>query len=185
MEIAAPIAIFLDRDGTIIVDKNYLGDPDQVELLAGAAAAIGNLKRIGCMLFLFSNQSGVGRGLFSMDDAIACNEAMINLLQIEEKVFEEVCVSPELPTENTVYRKPSPRFIEEMLCKYRLERKNCFMVGDRESDVLAGKNAAINSVFITENATPVIKSATNGVATTRTFRSLLQFSDWLIGHAKI
>lgn len=73
-------ALFLDRDGTIIADKHYLADPAGVELLPGAREALHGFLADGWRLFLFTNQSGVGHGLFTLEDARRCNARMDELL---------------------------------------------------------------------------------------------------------
>ncbi|MFI5337077.1 MAG: HAD-IIIA family hydrolase, partial [Opitutales bacterium] len=71
-----PRALFLDRDGTLILDKDYLADPAGVELLPGAAAALQRARTLGYRLFLFTNQSGIGRGFHTIEDAHRCNARM-------------------------------------------------------------------------------------------------------------
>ncbi|MDR1433265.1 MAG: HAD-IIIA family hydrolase [Puniceicoccales bacterium] len=176
--VKSKIAIFLDRDGTIIVDKNYPSDPEGVELLSGAREAITLLKNFGCLLFLFSNQSGIGRGLLTFDDANACNRRMVTLLGCGDGVFDEICMATEAPSADPIYRKPSPRFILEMIEKYGLSKKNCHMVGDKESDVFAGINAGINSALILENLEGNGNFSAN--FDWQVFPSILVFSNWLI-----
>lgn len=143
------IGIFFDRDGTLIEDKHYLKNPDEVILLPGVKQGIAILQSIGCKLFLFTNQSGISRGLMTLNDVVACNERMCYKLGYKYPLpFDDICIAPELPTEKRVYRKPSPKFITEMIVKYHLDRSNCYMVGDKNIDVLAGQNAGINSVLI-------------------------------------
>ncbi|MDR1595919.1 MAG: HAD-IIIA family hydrolase [Puniceicoccales bacterium] len=146
------VAVFLDRDGTIIVDKNYIKSPDEVELLPSAREAIGMLRDFGCLLFLFSNQSGVARRLVTVGDVAACNGRMIELLGDRGEVFDEICMAYEEPSANPIWRKPSPKFIVTMVEKYNLFSKNCYMVGDKESDAMAGINAGINAVLIRKNS---------------------------------
>ena len=140
-------AVFLDRDGTLIYDKDYLHDPDQVELIPKVKDAINQLSQAGYLLFLFTNQSGVGRGYFPLEDAIACNKKTESLLG-KNFQFKEICIAPEAPDQPSEYRKPSPRFINEMVEKYKLLPKQCWMLGDRLSDIKAGKRAGINSILL-------------------------------------
>ncbi|MDR2629087.1 MAG: HAD-IIIA family hydrolase [Puniceicoccales bacterium] len=178
--ITTKAAIFLDRDGTIIADKNYLKDPNDVELLPGARDAISNLKSARCMLFLFSNQSGIGRGIISMDDVSRCNLRMMELLGHGPDIFDAICIAPESPDAIPVYRKPSPKFIVEMVEKFGLAKENCYMAGDKESDILAGINAQINAVLIaTDGGTSFLAHQENkGIWV---FSSLFEFSKWLLG----
>ncbi len=146
-------ALFLDRDGTIIEDAGYLHDPEQVRLLPGAAEA---LRRAAghFLLYLFTNQSGIGRGYYDLADAEACNARLLALLQLPHPGFTRICIAPETPDAPQVYRKPSPRFITETLATDPLDPSACWMIGDRLSDVEAGIQAGIRSALVwTSDAT--------------------------------
>jgi len=151
---SATPTLFLDRDGTIIYDKDYLADPAGVELIPGARNALRDALEKGYRLFLFTNQSGIGRGYYTLDQVHACNARMLELLGLGPDLFSEICIAPEAhsPPEGEddehYYRKPSPRFIREMLAKYTLSPVQCWMVGDRESDIEAGLRAGINAVAV-------------------------------------
>lgn len=136
-------ALFLDRDGTLILDKEYLADPAGVELIAGVPAALQRARALGYGFFLFTNQSGIGRGLHTLGEARAVNARMEALIGLPAPLFESVCIAPEAPDQSSLYRKPSPRFIEEMIAQHRLDPALCWMVGDRESDIEAGRNAGV------------------------------------------
>ena len=141
-------ALFLDRDGTLIFDKHYLCDPDAVELIPGAGEALRRALELGFRLFLLTNQSGVGRGYHTIEDVHACNRRMLELLDLPEPGFTEIRIAPESPEQPQAYRKPSPRFILEMIEKYRLDPAQCYMIGDRLFDLQAGLNADIHPVAI-------------------------------------
>lgn len=148
VSLARKKAVFLDRDGTIIRDAHYLSDPAKVELLPGAALAIAMLKESGFMLFLLTNQSGVGRGFFPMEAVHRCNQRMIELLGFDSAVFTDICIAPESPDQVPVYRKPSPRFIIESLARYAIDPSQAWMVGDKSIDAETGINAGINAALI-------------------------------------
>ncbi len=137
-------ALFLDRDGTLIIDKVYLADPMGVELLPGALDGLCLARSRGYQLFLFTNQSGIGRGLHTLEDTLRVNARLEELLELPRPVFTEVCIAPEAPDQPVVYRKPSPRFILEMIAKHALDPAQCWMVGDSAADLGAGLNAKIN-----------------------------------------
>lgn len=141
-------AVFLDRDGTIIVDGHYISDPSQVKLLAGVREALGLLRDSGHLLFLFTNQSGVGRGLFPLTAVHHCNRRMLELLDLGDDLFRNICIAPETPDQPQIYRKPSPRFITESITAHGLDRSRSWMVGDKPSDVEAGLNAGIQAALI-------------------------------------
>lgn len=137
-------ALFLDRDGTLILDKVYLADPAGVELLPGTSDALRHARDLGYKLFLFTNQSGIGRGYHTIEDAQRVNARMEELIGLEQPLFAEICIAPEAPGQPVIYRKPSPRFILEMRAKHALDPAQCWMVGDSAADILAGLAAKIN-----------------------------------------
>lgn len=141
-------ALFLDRDGTLIEDKGYLHDPQEVRLLPGVKACLHTLQQRGTLFFLFSNQSGVGRGFFTMEDVEACNRRMLDFIGLGDRLFARICLPASTPDEPCAYRKPSPKFILECLQAYQLAPQQCWMIGDKESDMQAGQAAHINTIFI-------------------------------------
>lgn len=144
-----PQALFLDRDGTLIFDKDYLHEPEKVELIPGTRDAIRKALNAGCKLFLLTNQSGIGRGYFTMSDYEACHRRFVELLGIQSSDFVACGVAPEAPGEPSRYRKPEPAFILEQLKAFpQLEPSRCWMVGDRKSDWQTGINAQIRSVAV-------------------------------------
>jgi D-glycero-D-manno-heptose 1,7-bisphosphate phosphatase len=136
-------ALFLDRDGTLILDKVYLADPAGVELLPGAADGLTLARTRGYQLFLFTNQSGIGRGLHTLEDTRKVNARMEELIGLPRPVFAGICIAPEAPDQPVVYRKPSPRFILEMIAQHQLDPAQCWMVGDSAADIGAGLAANI------------------------------------------
>jgi len=137
-------AVFLDRDGTLIENMHYLKAPEGVVLLPGVREALRMAREVGAKLFLFTNQSGVGRGYFSMSDVERVNKRMLELLNLGDDLFAGVCIAPERPGEPSLYRKPSPRFIHEMLALHGIDAKASWMVGDTHVDWKAGINAGIH-----------------------------------------
>jgi len=128
-------ALFLDRDGTLIRHVHYLHKPEEVELLPGVAQALKRARELGYLLFLHTNQSGVGRGMFTLREVEACNVRMIELLGLGKEVFTGACIAPEAPDQSVVYRKPSPRFAQEMAAKYDVDLAKSWMVGDYPADM--------------------------------------------------
>lgn len=136
-----PQAIIFDRDGTLIEHVPYLADPAGVRLLPGVCEAVKRAKTAGVKLFLHSNQSGVGRGLFALPDVDACNQRMLDLLGCGDGVFERICIAPEHPDAPSTYRKPSPAFAREVMRDFGFAPEEICYIGDRGSD-LATANAA-------------------------------------------
>jgi len=147
-------ALFLDRDGTLIVDKVYLADPAGVELVPGAAEGLRRARSLGFKLFLFTNQSGIGRGLHSIEDTQRVNARMEELLGLPAPVFDAICVAPEAPDQASPYRKPSPRFILEKIAEHALDPSECWMVGDSAADVGAALSAGIRAAAVRTGRRP-------------------------------
>ena len=141
-------ALFLDRDGTLIASHHYLADPAKVTLLPGVREALHRFLGRGYRLFLFTNQSAVGRGLFTLETVHRCNQRMLELLDLPAPGFTEICNATETPDMPTVYRKPSPRFILEMIAKYSLSPAETWMIGDMPCDIQAGLNAGVRTAWI-------------------------------------
>jgi len=137
-------ALFLDRDGTLIEHKPYLHRPEDVVLLPGTADALRLAQAAGYLLFLFTNQSGIGRGYFTLDDVDQVNRRLLELIGLGPNLFTEICIAPEHPDQQSEYRKPSPRFINKMIQRYDLQPEQCWMVGDTVSDWEAGLAANIS-----------------------------------------
>lgn len=142
-------ALFLDRDGTLIRHIHYLHKPEEVELLPGVAHALKHAQELGYLLFLHTNQSGVGRGMFTLAEVQACNRRMIELLGLGEGVFAGVCVAPEAPDQPMVYRKPSPRFAREMAAQHDLDLGKSWMVGDYPADMETAFAAGMQAAALT------------------------------------
>lgn len=172
-------ALFLDRDGTLILDKHYLADPDGVELIAGVPEALRLAKQLGYALFLFTNQSGIGRGLYSLSDTEACNRRMLELIGADASLFTDVCIAPETPEQPQMYRKPSPRFILESIARHGLDPQHCWMVGDNMADVEAGQNAGIRLAAVCTGKHTAEQWAAKRIPGLVVHETLLDFVQWL------
>ena len=140
-------ALFLDRDGTLVKDAHYLNDPEKIEIIEGVGQSLSKVRDAGYLLFMHTNQSGVSRGYFEIADVEACNSKMHQVFGWSADFFKVTCIAPELPEETGGYRKPSPRFENEMTLKYDLELSSCWVIGDKwidaETGLLAGMRGAL------------------------------------------
>ena len=138
-------AAFLDRDGVVNVDKGYLHKIEDFKWIEGAIEALKILKENNFLIIIISNQSGVARGYFSEQDVHRLHE-WINLQLSEHNIkIDDFFFATELPETgiSETRRKPSPKMIIEAIEKYNLNRNDCFMIGDKNIDLLAAKNAKI------------------------------------------
>ena len=133
-------AAFLDRDGTLIADPGYLGDPAGVVLLPGAATALTQLRAAGFMTVVVSNQSGVARGYFDTSAVQAVNRRMAELLQAADAGAEidAFYFCPHGPGDGCSCRKPRPGMFLQAARELGLDLSGSVCFGDSERDVLAG-----------------------------------------------
>ncbi len=136
-------AVLFDRDGTVIFDRHYLKDPSGVELIPGIGKALKLLAGQGADAFLVSNQSGIGRGYFSTEDLESCQARMKELLLREGASFKDARFCPHAPEERCLCRKPSTGMWESLRDTYGLDPARCAMIGDKEEDLLFGRNAGM------------------------------------------
>ena len=136
-------AVFLDRDGVINKDIGYLYKIKDFEWIPGAIDAIKLLKSKNFLIIVISNQSGVERGFFEKKDVENLHSWINDELKKKCTSIDEFFFSTELPSKKLIRRKPSPKMVEEAVKKYNLNKKYCFMVGDKPTDVECAKNADI------------------------------------------
>lgn len=141
-------AIFLDRDGTIIKEKEYLCDPAHVEIYPAAFASLKRLADAGFTLFMVTNQSGVGRGYFTMADVDQVNARVIQELQPRGITFRKIYIAPEAPDQPSRCRKPSPQFLFDARDEFGLDLAASFMIGDKLIDLECGWNAGVRASLL-------------------------------------
>ncbi len=136
-------AVFLDRDGVLIQEKHYLHDPAGVELIPGAGPALKELQARGYLLIIVTNQAGVGRGYFTMDDVEKVHARMQADYRAFGVEFDHIYVAPEAPDQPAYGRKPSPRFLLEARDKMGVDLAHSYMIGDKMIDLECGWNAGV------------------------------------------
>ena len=141
-------AIVLDRDGTLIEHVPYLSKPSEVKILDGVKEGISKLVQSNIQLFIHTNQSGIAKGFFNLEDAISCNFKMFELLGIESSSFNEICISHQSIEDKSDLRKPSPYFGEMLLKKYKLSSENLCYLGDSFIDLETAFNIGCKGVGV-------------------------------------
>jgi D-glycero-D-manno-heptose 1,7-bisphosphate phosphatase len=147
-EIEMNQAVFLDRDGTIIVDKHYLRHPEQVVPFPDAIPALTRLQTAGFRLFIVSNQSGVGRGYFTLEEVELVNDHLVKEFGRSGVHFEKIYIAPEAPEAPSRGRKPSPQFLFDARDEFGVSLGNSFMIGDKLSDLECGWNAGVQKSIL-------------------------------------
>ncbi len=162
-------AVFFDRDNTLIACDGYLGDPEQVKLIAGAADAVACLRAMGFAIVTVSNQSGVARGLYTEADVTAVNLRMEAMLKAANggAIVDRHEFCPYHP-EGTVTdyrheserRKPRPGMILEAARALALDLPASWLIGDAGRDIAAGKSAGVRTILFTDPTLPASPATT-------------------------
>lgn len=147
--------IFLDRDGTINVEKSYLHKWEDFEFEKNVIDGLKELKKMGYEFIVVTNQSGIARGYYSEDDLKTLNNEMVKELKKHDIDILECYYCPHHPEKglnqyrkNCDCRKPNPGMLLEGIKKYNVDIENSFMIGDKKSDLEAGKKAGLKSILI-------------------------------------
>ncbi len=139
---AAHRAVFLDRDGTLMEEVDYCGDPVKVRVFEGVASALHQLKTFGFRLVIITNQSGIGRGYFTENDFQSVQNELMRQLG-PPGLIDATYHCPDAPENATNRRKPGPGMILEAVAGLTLDPASSFMVGDTCADVLCGQRAGL------------------------------------------
>jgi D-glycero-D-manno-heptose 1,7-bisphosphate phosphatase len=143
-------AVFLDRDGVIVEDIDYLGRADDLRMIPGAAQAIARCNRMGILIVVVSNQSGIGRGFYGWNDFEAVQAALVAALAREGAHLDAVLAcayhadaqGPYCVADHS-WRKPKPGMIREASRRMGLDVANSWVIGDRASDLAAGRATSL------------------------------------------
>ena len=176
-------AVFLDRDGVLMADTNYVGHVERVVILDQAPAAMRRLQAAGYRLFVVTNQSGVGRGYFTRAAVEEIHALLDRQFATAGTRVDRYYVCPHHPEDNCECRKPKPKSLLDAASEYGLDLAQCFMVGDRASDIQCGQNAGTRTVLVLTGAGPETlasgKSQPDFVAA-----DVSAAADWILRHGE-
>ena len=141
-------AVFLDRDGTLIEDKDYLHRPEDVVIFPGASEALKRLKEAGFLLIIVTNQSGIGRGYFTAEDCERVHERLAHEFGKFGVPFAKIYIAPEAPNRPSRGRKPSPQFLFDARDEFGIDLTRSYVVGDKISDLECGWNAKVRQSIL-------------------------------------
>ena len=147
-------AIFLDRDGTINVEKDYIYKSEDLVFEEGTIEALETFKNLGYILIVISNQSGIARGYFTEEDLNIFNNNMNEILKKNRVEITEFYCCPHHPDGTGEYkkvcecRKPNNKMIEDAIKKYNIDREKSYMIGDKTSDIGAGLKSNLKTVLV-------------------------------------
>jgi len=141
--------VVFDRDGTLIVEKNYLADPDQVELLPGAQDALRRVHELGLGAIIVTNQSGIGRGYFDLATAGRVNGRMMGMLGESAKAVRGIYLCPHDPAKACDCRKPKTGLLKQAARELKFKMEECFVIEDKDADIELARNAKASSILVT------------------------------------
>ncbi len=140
-------AVFLDRDGTIIKDNGYIGNLNDVEFYSFTTSALKFLQE-EFLLFIVTNQSGIGKGLVGEEDVIKLNDYILSQLGENGIKIKELFYCPHKTEDKCKCKKPLPYFIDLAVEKHNIKAEQSFVIGDHPSDILFAKNAGAAGIFV-------------------------------------
>lgn len=176
-------AVFLDRDGTMIAEVNYLRRPEDVKIFPATRTGLKKLRDAGFQLFIVSNQSGVGRGYFTMADVEKVNERLCGELARDGIRFEKIYIAPEKPEEPSYGRKPSPQFLFDARDEFGVDLSQSFIVGDKLIDLECGWNAGVKKSILvrTGYGTETERESPQQIARAFIADDLDKAAEWILG----
>jgi D-glycero-D-manno-heptose 1,7-bisphosphate phosphatase len=140
--------VALDRDGVIIIEKEYLSDPGGVEIEAGAIEGMRRMHELGLGLVVVTNQSGVGRGYYDLAAVDRVHRRMLDLLGPAGGWIEGIYVCPHSPEQSCDCRKPKTGLLQRAASELGFDPAESFVIGDKASDVEMGRNAGAVSILV-------------------------------------
>ncbi len=142
--------VILDRDGTLVVDHGYLADPARLEFTVGAAEGLRWLYDRSYRLVVITNQSGVGRGFFSLDDVAAVHRRLEEMVEIAGAKLAGVYFCPHSPGAGCFCRKPALGLLRQAARELDFDPVHATVIGDKASDIQFGRDAGAKTVLIAE-----------------------------------
>lgn len=144
-------AIFLDRDGVINHDSGYTYKIDEFQFIKGVFDACEYFLHHNYLLFIITNQSGIGRGFYTLNDFEKLTLWMNAEFFKRGITITKVYFCPHTPEENCFCRKPNPGMIQEAVYEFNLDLQHSWMIGDKESDIEAALGAGLNQTILITN----------------------------------
>ncbi|MDR4506139.1 MAG: HAD family hydrolase [Candidatus Scalindua sp.] len=139
-------AVFLDRDGTINNDSGYVHKPEDLLILPGVIEGLQLLNRY--KLFIITNQSGVGRGYFTIEEFFIFNDLLVTKLNENNITIENTYCCPHRPDADCDCRKPKIKHLKDAEKKYKIDLSQSYVIGDRASDIEMGRRGGCKTMLV-------------------------------------
>jgi histidinol-phosphate phosphatase family protein len=140
--------VFIDRDGTIIVEKDFIKSLDEIQFIPGSVEAIKNLKVLGYKIIVVSNQSGIGRGILTEKMVKEVNDSFIHQLRERGTPIDALYYCPHSPEDDCDCRKPETGMIRRAVTEHKLNLDNAVVIGDKLSDIEMGRRIGAKSILV-------------------------------------
>ena len=140
--------VFLDRDGTLIPDLNFLHEPTMVSLLPEVGEGLAKLQALNLRLVVITNQQGIGLGYYTEQQFIKVNQAMMRLLTPYKVQIDRYLFCPHSHADDCDCRKPGALLLRKAMMRYGAQPENCFVIGDRSTDIEAADNAGCKGYLV-------------------------------------
>ncbi len=154
--------VLLDRDGTIVVDRDYLADPDGLEFISGAAEGLRALHANGYRLVVVTNQSGVGRGLFSMARLELIHQRLHRMVRLAGAALAGIYFCPHRPDQHCACRKPETGLVTQAAAELSFNPAAAIVIGDKASDIELGRRVRATTILIRRPANAAAGGISNG-----------------------
>lgn len=140
-------AVFLDRDGVINEDSGYVSKIENFRFLDGVFETLKEFRKLGFLLIIVTNQSGIARGFYTLEDFMILNEFMLNEFAKNAVFIDKVYFCPHGVEAGCECRKPKPGMILRALREFDIDPQKSFLIGDKPSDIEAAKNANLANAY--------------------------------------
>lgn len=145
-------AVFLDRDGTINYDYGYVYKKDKLSFLPGVIESLKRLQKAGYLLIIITNQSGIGRGYFTLDEYIEFNDYMLGKLKEKGVYIDKVYFCPHTDLDNCDCRKPKLGLFYQAIDDYNIDLYNSYAIGDNERDLAICMETPICGILLNKDS---------------------------------
>jgi D-glycero-D-manno-heptose 1,7-bisphosphate phosphatase len=178
-------AIFLDRDDTLMINVPYLGEPSKVLAFPEASEALNRLAEAGFLLFIITNQSGVGRGMITVEQVDAVNQELLRQLHPVpiRQIYQSLAAPNDPDPEAAFERKPSPGLLLRAAREHGLDLTVCVFIGDRISDMECARNAGSIPILLRHRLASAEPDPQAEKVAATVVTDLHRAADWILSKA--
>jgi len=182
------VTVFFDRDGTLNEDTGYLKSAAELKLLPGVAAGLARLKAAGARLVVVTNQSGVGRGFFTLKDLEAVHARLQGLLEPDDAAPDAIYFCPHHPDDGCLCRKPARGMVDRAVAELQIDLRRSYLIGDHARDIQLAHVVGAKSVLLVPG--PIDEAVKEQLKAERAMpdliaRTMIEAADWILKDAEL